>query len=112
MDPNYRSNIPGALRTAREAGHLSREELADRLGLSVKSVQNYESGVNLPRSDLSAAWCAACGYDFGTYLYHVYHLSHSDADPAADRQTILDFAATAPPEQLHPVAALLRLLMK
>lgn len=112
MDPNYKNNIPPALRAAREAGGISREELADHLGISVKSVQNYESGLRLPPSDLSASWCEACGYPFSLYLAHVYHLHTADFDSDADRKTILAFADSAPADLLHAISNLIRILQK
>ena len=39
------------VRTARAAHHLTQQELAKRCGLSLRTIQNYELGARLPKSD-------------------------------------------------------------
>lgn len=42
---DLRENLPTRLRDAREAANLTQSELAERLGVSMRSVQGWESGV-------------------------------------------------------------------
>ena len=108
MEQNYISNIPIALREAREFSGMSREELADRLGLSTKAIQNYEPGANLPRSDLSRRWCDACKYPFAVYLENVYHLADENESLDEDAREIIEFARVAPKWIRHTVADIIR----
>lgn len=49
------------LRLAREMCHLSQYELADIIGLSPRSVQNYERGNTEPKRPAVLAWAMATG---------------------------------------------------
>lgn len=51
------------LRKAREHAGLSREELAETLGVNVKSLWNWEAGLNKPRNvvELAQQWADATG---------------------------------------------------
>ena len=42
-------NFPSKLKELRLAGNLSEEELADQIGISIKTYRNYESGKTKPR---------------------------------------------------------------
>ena len=37
------------VRMARQAGNLSQQQLADRTGISLRTIQNYESGGRMPK---------------------------------------------------------------
>lgn len=49
------------LRKAREDTSLSQTEWADRVGVSRRSVSNYESGVSTPSRPVMLAWAMAAG---------------------------------------------------
>lgn len=51
------------LAKARHMSGLSQAELAERLGLSLKSIARYEQGTHEPKRATLLAWAMACGVD-------------------------------------------------
>jgi transcriptional regulator with XRE-family HTH domain len=51
------------LQKARETSGLDQFELAERMGISRRSVSNYERGVTRPRVIVLNAWAMATGVD-------------------------------------------------
>lgn len=49
---------------ARETASLTQQQLADRLGISKRTVQNYEAGVGYPKLSRLVLWANACDADF------------------------------------------------
>lgn len=49
---------------ARETAPLTQAALAMRLGISKRTVQNYESGAQSPSEDRARLWANACDVDF------------------------------------------------
>lgn len=43
-------NLSEKLRNARAAKHMSQTELANKTGMSLRTIQNYELGIRLPKS--------------------------------------------------------------
>ncbi len=60
--PEFRS-LEDRLRWARETAPLTQQELADHLGISRKTVQNYEAGVGHPKANRLILWANACDVD-------------------------------------------------
>lgn len=58
------SRLPSALREIREAAGLSKQEIADRTGMSVSAVFRTEAGETTPSFEKIEAWARACGRDF------------------------------------------------
>lgn len=55
------SRLQYRLRIAREEAALDRSELADNIGVSVKTISNSERGITQPRKILLNAWALATG---------------------------------------------------
>lgn len=53
--------IADRLRKARETAHLSQAELAQAIGISRRSVTNYEAGTTLPRRPVLLSWAMVTG---------------------------------------------------
>lgn len=49
---------------ARETAPLTQAELAAHLGISKRTVQNYEAGVGHPSEERLLLWANACDVDF------------------------------------------------
>jgi transcriptional regulator with XRE-family HTH domain len=49
---------------SRESAHLTQQQIADQLGISRKTVQNYEAGVGYPKENRLVLWANACDVDF------------------------------------------------
>ena len=54
MNPEERIRIGSRIRQARKERNLTQADLADLLGITTRSVQNYESGAIVPYRHLSA----------------------------------------------------------
>ncbi|WP_083777907.1 helix-turn-helix domain-containing protein [Segniliparus rotundus] len=54
-------NLPQRLRLAREYAGLNQGELAEHIGVSIRSVNNSEAGKSVPRPVLLKAWALATG---------------------------------------------------
>lgn len=62
--PDFRS-FEERLWWARESARITQKQLAAQLGISARTVQNYESGVGHPNEDRLTLWANACDVDFG-----------------------------------------------
>lgn len=71
---------------ARETTPLTQQELADHLGISRKTVQNYESGVGHPKANRLVLWANACDVDYGWLAGSFYDLP-ADTDAPTRRPT-------------------------
>jgi transcriptional regulator with XRE-family HTH domain len=56
--------LPIRLRLAREMAGLHQDELADRIGMSRRTVVNYELGRHHPRRPYLLSWALATGVDY------------------------------------------------
>lgn len=61
--PNFRS-LEERMWWARESARLTQTQLAAQLGISKRTVQNYEAGVGHPSEDRLTLWANACDVDF------------------------------------------------
>lgn len=60
MEPD-RPPLALLLRRARRHADLTQPELADRLGISKRSVAGYETGETAPPATIVARWLHVCG---------------------------------------------------
>jgi transcriptional regulator with XRE-family HTH domain len=61
--PEFRT-LEERLWWARETAPMTQQELADHLGISKRTVQNYEAGVGHPAPSRLLLWANACDVDF------------------------------------------------
>ena len=80
------------MRRRREELGLSRSELAQRLGVSVSAVGNYETGVSAPKEEVLLRLFNALEVD-PNYLYRGSYLHRPDSGSDEERRLL---ASTAP----------------
>ena len=102
--------IPNALYNARVHAGLSQESLAEKLNISKNTLRSYESGGKTPTMEFSLGWCEACGYDVDRYLSEVYRLHIVSSSESEDREAIIRYARTAPPDQVAALSSIVRVL--
>lgn len=61
--PEFRS-LEERMWWARETAGLTQVQLGSQLGISKRTVQNYEAGVGHPNEDRLTLWANACDVDF------------------------------------------------
>lgn len=92
--PTFRS-LEERLWWARETAPLTQKELADMLGISKRTVQNYEAGVGHPGEARLLLWANACDVDFRWLAGDFYVFPVPDNTEGANRDTHRFAAATA-----------------
>lgn len=80
--PDFR-RLEERLWYAREKSGLTQQELADRLGISKRSVQNYEAGVGHPKPNRLVLWANATDFDFAWLAGDFYSGDPGDGSEAA-----------------------------
>lgn len=73
--PEFRT-LEQRLKWARDTAPLTQAELAAHLGISKRTVQNYESGVGHPSEDRLLLWANACDADY-EFLAGDFYASHT-----------------------------------
>lgn len=79
--PTFRS-LEERLWWARETAPLTQRELADMLGISKRTVQNYEAGVGHPTEQRLLLWANACDVDYRWLAGDFY------GDPGPDNPSV------------------------
>ena len=54
-------NGKGRMKTARTEANLNQKEVADRMGISMNTIVEWELGRRIPRVDQLAQYCDICG---------------------------------------------------
>jgi transcriptional regulator with XRE-family HTH domain len=67
---------------SRERAGITQQEMADLLGISRKTVQNYEAGVGYPKQNRLVLWANATDYDYD-WLAGDFYETHPGARSAA-----------------------------
>ena len=80
------------MRRRREELGMSRSELAQRLGVSVSAVGNYETGVSAPKEEVLLRLFNALEAD-PNYLYRGSYLYQSGPDTAEERRLLTKYRA-------------------
>jgi transcriptional regulator with XRE-family HTH domain len=80
--PEFRT-LEERLWWSRETAPLTQQQLADQLGISRKTVQNYEAGVGYPKPNRLVLWANACDVD-ADWLAGDFYTSPQRAGVAAD----------------------------
>lgn len=57
------------LKAARVNANLTQDEFAKKVGVGVKTVQNWESGASSPRADKMPSICAALGCQISDIIF-------------------------------------------
>jgi transcriptional regulator with XRE-family HTH domain len=88
--PDFRS-LEERLWYSRERAGLTQQELADQLGISKRSVQNYEAGVGHPRENRLVLWANATDFDYA-WLAGDFYDNHPDERSVGTPVTPIDQA--------------------
>lgn len=86
------------LEQSRTAAGKSRKFMAQALGRSVATIQNWESGIGEPGYRTLEKWFAACGQDMGRYIMEYHHpgfLEKSSDDDVVKMRDILHWYVNA-----------------
>lgn len=75
--PSFRA-LEERLRWARETAPLTQQELADQLGISKRTVQNYEAGVGHPSEARLLLWANASDVNYHWLAGDFYVLPDPD----------------------------------
>lgn len=75
---------------ARDTAPLTQQQLADALGISKRSVQNYESGSQEPKPARILLWANACDVDYGWLLTAEYGRTEPVAEVPHPRRRATD----------------------
>ena len=86
--PEFRT-LEERLWYSRERARLTQQEMADLLGISRKTVQNYEAGVGYPKENRLLLWANATDFDYGWLAGDFY-----DSHPGARSATALHPSGT------------------
>jgi transcriptional regulator with XRE-family HTH domain len=69
---------------ARETAPLTQAALAAHLGVSKRTIQNYEAGVGYPRHDRLLLWANACDVDFRWLAGEFYEVADNGEESIRD----------------------------
>lgn len=85
--PDFRA-LEERLWYSREKAGMTQQEMADLLGISKRSVQNYESGVGHPKPNRLVLWANACDFDYAWLAGNFYDLDPEQRSEAASTRRV------------------------
>lgn len=83
--PEWR--LQDRLTRARDAAGLTQRQLADEIGIGLRSVSNYEQGSKTPRRPVLVTWALRCGVLFDWLAYGIEATPGPDGGSVSGEQS-------------------------
>lgn len=102
---DYHNAIAEMFRNSRDVAKLSQSKIAKKLGVSKRTVQNWEAGFSSPTIHMTIQWFRALGIPLYPYLMRILHpqdtnkLIEGSADDETCRNALMTYVKEMPIDQ-------------